>query len=129
MSFLSSKTEKATNNMGWIEKALLGILAIFAGSAILPILAAKANAIVLQITNTVIFLAPKVAIAAGLIGAVVWISPWHRTHGGKMIGGGAGCAFAVGLIPILFNWLNGNSANVVMGLVGAVSTITQHMGG
>ncbi|MGH7866418.1 MAG: hypothetical protein ACREP9_02035 [Candidatus Dormibacteraceae bacterium] len=128
MSFLGS-TEKKVAKGSVLEKLILGVLAIFVVSALIPILTEKIAHIAAELTNSALALAPKVAIASALVGTIVFLSPWHAHHGFKLVRNAAGCAFAASLIPTVFLWISTQGPNIAAGALNAASVIGHSLQG
>jgi hypothetical protein len=124
MAFLPGTDKKPS----FIESVFLAVLGIFLLRVFLPVLASWALDIVNEITSTAERLAMPCAIAAGLLGALVMLSPLHRTHAGKLVGGAFGCAALAGLIIPALTWMNGNIPGLGTGALNALASLAHAFG-
>lgn len=111
---------------GLIVIVILGVVAYM----MLPEIVAWATQAVNQVSAAITAIGLKAAIAGGLIGSLVLVSPWHRKHGAKFITGSAFAAAAAGIIPSALTWVNGNAPGVVLGgLTGTGHILNALFGG
>lgn len=112
----------------FVEKILIGVLVLILLRVFLPTLAGWALDIVNEVTTTAERLALPAAIAAGFLGALVMLSPLHRTHAGRMVGGAFGCAALAGLLIPALTWVNGNVPSLAMGTLNVAAELAHAFG-
>ena len=109
-----------------VEKTAIVLLILIVGRTALPILTAYATDLITAATQTVETLAPKVAIGAGVLAAVIGISPLHRTHAGRMFTGSLLAIAGVGMIPTAYTWIYANAPGFAVAAGNALQVIGAH---
>lgn len=123
MAFPFGGDDKKKHDWGVFSKFGLILVGIFGAYVMLPTITVWINTIVSRLTDFALNTGPKVALAAGVIGLLVRISPWHKKHGATLVWEGAFCTFGLALLPRAFVWLSGPAPALAMNVINAGGSI------